>query len=311
MTGPGFVESVILDVEGLPISGIAALQRTRPRALLVGLPGGGLTSAYFHGQRHPEVSLLALAKEFGYAAVSIDRPGYGASAHALPRGLHIEQQAEVMWSVVDAVLSRFDLDVPVLLVGQSFGMKVSLHMAAASDREDLIGVDCSGAGVRYNPELPSHPGRPGNGSVALSPSQRIALFWGPEHLYPPGTTDRAHRPTAPVPASEALDSASWPSHFTRIAADVRAPVRYTVAEHERWWDVRPSTLEEFRAMLASAPTVEICHQRFAGHNISLGWAARAYHLKVLGFAEDCLNRLGRAGSEDGSAIVPAVSRNLR
>jgi hypothetical protein len=36
--------------------------------------------------------------------------------------------------------------------------------------------------------------------------------------------------------------------------------------------------------------VETAVQPGAGHNISLGWAARSYHLEVLSFAERCLLR---------------------
>jgi hypothetical protein len=69
---------------------------------------------------------------------------------------------------------------------------------------------------------------------------------------------------------------------------VRVPVRYTIADHELWWDVSPATLDEFVAMFTSSPRVEVAHQPAAGHNISLGRTARAYHLRAAAFAEECL-----------------------
>jgi hypothetical protein len=43
-------------------------------------------------------------------------------------------------------------------------------------------------------------------------------------------------------------------------------------------------------MFTAAPRVDARVQAGAGHNISLGWAARAYHLGALAFAEECLAR---------------------
>jgi hypothetical protein len=167
-------------------------------------------------------------------------------------------------------------------------MKVAVQMAACPADGDLVGVDCSGAGVRYSDDVPDHPGKPATSSRALSTAERVTLFWGVSSLYPPGTMDRANRPAAPVPPAEAMDSAIWPERLLELGPKVRVPVRYTVAEHERWWDVSPETLDAFQALFSSSPRVEISHQRSAGHNISLGWTARAYHLRAIAFAEECL-----------------------
>ena len=96
-----------------------------------------------------------------------------------------------------------------------------------------------------------------------------------------------------MPSTEARDAATWPAHLIEIAPSVRIPVRYTVADHERWWDVTQGTLDEFARMFSASPRVEIAHQFAAGHNISLGRSARAYHLSVAAFAEECL--LGTQG----------------
>nr|BFE73882.1 hypothetical protein GCM10020092_071830 [Actinoplanes digitatis] len=37
----------------------------------------------------------------------------------------------------------------------------------------------------------------------------------------------------------------------------------------------------------------------AGHNISLGWAARSYHLRAFAFLEECLGRRAPATDENG------------
>ena len=66
------------------------------------------------------------------------------------------------------------------------------------------------------------------------------------------------------------------------------PVRFTFAEHEVWWQHDQQAGARLRSQLSSAPRVVTEHQPDAGHNISLGWMARAYHLRALGFAEECL-----------------------
>jgi hypothetical protein len=46
-------------------------------------------------------------------------------------------------------------------------------------------------------------------------------------------------------------------------------------------------------MLSASPRLEIRSQVDAGHNISLGWTARSYHLRALAFAGECA-RVGEA-----------------
>ncbi|MDT0444579.1 hypothetical protein [Streptomyces johnsoniae] len=45
----------------------------------------------------------------------------------------------------------------------------------------------------------------------------------------------------------------------------------------------------------AAPLVHTGHLAGAGHNISLGHAARQYHLRVLAFLEACRDRRARPG----------------
>jgi hypothetical protein len=96
-----------------------------------------------------------------------------------------------------------------------------------------------------------------------------------------------------VPEAENREAPTWPCVFPTIAAQVRVPVRVTLAEHEPWWVTGEDELRMIAAAFSAAPVVETAVQPAAGHNISLGWAARSYHLSVLAFAERCLLRMGR------------------
>jgi hypothetical protein len=95
-----------------------------------------------------------------------------------------------------------------------------------------------------------------------------------------------------MPERERRDASRWPAVFADVAARVTAPVRLTFAEHEAWWRHDDATLTELASRFtATTPRVE--HQPGAGHNISLGWAARSYHLRALAFAEERIADLAR------------------
>ncbi|MGH8922954.1 MAG: alpha/beta hydrolase, partial [Actinomycetes bacterium] len=96
---------------------------------------------------------------------------------------------------------------------------------------------------------------------------------------------------APTPPRESAETMWWPRQFEALAPEVRVPVRLTFAQHEAWWDLSEAALTAMTARLTAAPRVTVDHLAAAGHNISLGHTATAYHLRVLAFLEECL--LGR------------------
>jgi hypothetical protein len=91
-----------------------------------------------------------------------------------------------------------------------------------------------------------------------------------------------------MPARERAELASRPRLFRSAAPRVRVPVRLTFAEHEAWWRQDADTLADLAEQFVAAPRVTVDRQLDAGHNISLGWAARSYHLRALAFLESCL-----------------------
>jgi hypothetical protein len=93
---------------------------------------------------------------------------------------------------------------------------------------------------------------------------------------------------APMPAREVNTVAGWIRLSEAILPRIRVPVRFTFAEHEAWWHHGDEEITDLTARLSTAPRIAIDRLPQAGHNISLGWAARAYHLKALAFAEECL-----------------------
>ncbi|MFF1724118.1 alpha/beta hydrolase [Streptomyces sviceus] len=275
------VRPVSVDADGIALSGLMSEPADGPtRAVIVALHGGGMNAGYFDGQAHPDVSLLALGARLGYTVLALDRPGYGASADRFPRGQRLTAQATTVRAAIAAFTARHAPHAGTLLLGHSFGAKVALAAAADNGVRGLLGVDVSGCGRRLavNPALIG-----GEAGVGLR-----RLNWGPLGLYPLQTFQVSHRVVAPVPALEVRAVVGWTKLSAVILPRVRVPVRLTFAEHEAWWRHDDDEIADLTARLSAAPRIAVDRLPHAGHNISLGWTARAYHLKALAFAEECL-----------------------
>ena len=74
-------------------------------------------------------------------------------------------------------------------------------------------------------------------------------------------------------------------------------MHYALGDHERVWSAGPSAMADIASLFVSSPRVVTATQRDAAHNLSLGWSALSYHLKVLSFAEECVLRREDAGAE--------------
>ncbi|MFI2199005.1 alpha/beta hydrolase [Streptomyces coeruleorubidus] len=250
------------------------------RAVIVALHGGGMNAGYFDGQAHPDVSLLALGARLGYTVLALDRPGYGASAGRFPRGQRLTAQAATVRAAIAAFTARHAPSASTLLLGHSFGAKVAFAAAADWSVRELLGVDISGCGRR----LAVNPGLVGcEAGLGLR-----RLNWGPLGLYPVRTFQVSQPVVAPMPAHEVGTVAGWTRLSAVILPRVRVPVRLTFAEHEAWWRHDDEEIADLTTRLSAAPRVVVDRLPHAGHNISLGWTARAYHLKALAFAEECL-----------------------
>ncbi|MFF4589172.1 alpha/beta fold hydrolase [Streptomyces sp. NPDC001388] len=285
---PSLVQQVELRAGDIHLSGLLALPPDAPpRAVVVALHGSGMAAGYFHGQADASTSLLSLAAGAGYAALALDRPGYGASARRLPHGLCLTEQARCVRAALRAYSARWATGAGFLLVGHSLGGKVALTTAATARRaERLLGVDVSGVGARW--------AVPPDRVAALRHRPDHRLHWGPLTLYPPDTFRLARGFVAPVPAREADEIPDWPGRYAEVARRIRVPVRFTFAEYERLWAWDPPALRELTSSLA-APLVRVDHEPDAGHNISLGHTARRHHLRLLDFLEECRVQSGSAG----------------
>lgn len=274
------VTDITLDAGGITLSGLHIEPAgPAPRAVVVAVHGGGMTAGYFDGQAHPSVSLLRLGASLGFSVLSLDRPGYGRSAEEIPHGQSLAEQSATLHAALDDYARRFPVGEGFLLVAHSFGGKVALTAAADDQRGRIIGLDISGCGHRYAVDFREAPG-----DLAR---ESWKWHWGPLRLYPPNSFRFSRPLVAPMPPAELRELRQWSQIFPGVAARVRVPVRFTFAEFENWWRHDTDALEEMVGHLRAA-TVTVHRQPDAGHNISLGWAARSYHLRVLAFLEELL-----------------------
>jgi pimeloyl-ACP methyl ester carboxylesterase len=282
------VRGISLEAGGTRLSGLMSEpDRALPRATVVALHGGGTGAGYFDGQAAPDLSLLELGSASGYTVLSLDRPGYGGSKEQFPEGLALAEQSPALYAAIEDFASRHETGAGLFLLAHSFGGKLALT-AAANRSEDiagmqLLGLDVSGCGHRYAMPLEELPGPHGNGGTKRN--------WGPLRHYPPGTFAGAVPFMVPMPAREREEAAHWPNVFPEIASRIRVPIRFTFAEHEAWWRHDESAIRELTSLLNTS-RVLVDRQPGSGHNISLGWAARSYHLRALGFLEECLAARG-------------------
>ena len=290
---PG-VRRVTFTTGSVPVTGLLGEPVRGPsRALVVALHGGGMNAGYFDGQAHPDVSLLTLGPRLGYTVLALDRPGYGPYAQQRPDGLTVTEQVDDIASALEdfsrpgEFTNRHGEGGGVLLLGHSFGGKLALAVAANRPPRDLLGVDVSGVG-RHLDVPPERAGlRSGFGTRRLN--------WGPLGLYPPGTFRASESVVASMPRREMDSVGDWTAVSADVLPRVRVPVRFTFAEHEAWWRHGPDDVADLVEALAGAPRVVVDRLPRSGHNISLGWAARAYHLRALAFLEECRGADGARG----------------
>lgn len=277
------VRRITLEADEVPVSGLLLTPEDVPvRATVVAVHGGGVNAHYFDGQAHPHVSLLTLGARLGFSVLAVDRPGYGRYADLFPLGQHLADQAATLWEALTDFRNRYDTGAGLFLLAHSYGGKLALTTVANNDIGDLLGLDISGMGNRYavQPDQLADPHGKG----------RWERTWGGLGLYPPGTFQLSSAMVSPMPRYELAEAAAWPRLFDNVARRIRIPVRLTFAEHERWWRHDDQSLADLVSRLSVSPRVVVDCQPDAGHNISLGWAARSYHLRSLAFLEECLAR---------------------
>ncbi|OBG33395.1 MULTISPECIES: alpha/beta hydrolase [Mycolicibacter] len=283
----------MVSADGVPMSALVA-EVPDPHAVIVALHGGGTTSIYFDCPGQPTLSLLRTGAAQGYTVIALDRPGYGSSALYPEAMTEPEQRVRLAYLAVDRILGERARGAGLFVLGHSNGCELAVRMAAADRGAGLLGLELAGTGLHYQDAA----------RTALSsavPGQRPAglreLLWEPASLYPEAVLRGITNASSGAPY-EADMVASWPRRdFPSLAAQVRVPVRFTFAEHEKVWESGPDAQREIRNIFTVADSFTTNQQPEAGHNLSLGFSAAAYHRSVLSFVNVCATAVIARDSE--------------
>lgn len=289
------VVSRVVDIDGIPMSALLSEARN-PRAVVVALHGGAVTSSYFDYPDQPRLSLLRTAAALDFTVVAIDRPGYGSSAPYGESMASPARRVDLAYGVVDRLLASRPRGAGLFLWAHSIGCDLGVRMAGDERRNDLLGLEIAGIGRHHHPGAaeildfrqrdPAALRRPGPGLRDL--------LWEPARLYPDEVVGAA-RIQSPGPPYEAAVARRWPLEFAELAARVRIPVHYTLGDHERVWSSGPEALADIAGLFTASVRVVTEEQADSGHNLSIGLTATGYHLKILSFLEECVLRYENDG----------------
>jgi pimeloyl-ACP methyl ester carboxylesterase len=273
-------------VDGVPMSGLIE-EAEDPKAVVVAFHGGSSTAAYFDCPGHPSLSLLRMGTDNGYTMVALDRPGYGSSAPYPDAMERPEQRVALAYGAIDKILGARPRGAGLFLVGHSAGCELAVRMAAdeRAAEANLRGLELAGTGLRYGESAAEIIK---TATATQRPVGLRDLLWQPEDLYPPevltGMTNTSGGALYEVEVTK-----NWARQdFPALAANVRVPVQFSVAEYERVWRSDPEALADIGAMFTAAPRYVINKQPGTGHNMSLSLRAADYHAKVLSFVEECV-----------------------
>jgi len=308
-TGNDLTSCHVVDADGIPMSARLA-EVPRPRAVVVALHGGAVTSAYFDAPGRPRHSLLQTGAALGFTVVALDRPGYGSSAAHADQMSSAGRRVDLAYAAVDRLLAQRPRGAGVFLAAHSLGCVLAVRMAADDRGAGLLGLEIAGIGRQYQPRFAAALRARVLRSGMLDAPRRDGpvtavrdMIWGPDRLYPAGADDGMHSPSPPFEGDEI---GRWPRALPALAARVRIPVRYCLGDHETVWRSGQPALAEIAALFNASLRVVAEEQPGSGHNLSLGLAAPAYHLKVLAFAEEC----ALARESESGARVRADSAEL-
>ncbi|MFJ9083443.1 MULTISPECIES: alpha/beta fold hydrolase [unclassified Streptomyces] len=293
------VHTKTVRVDGFPLSA-RVCSAPSPRAVIFALHGGGTTSLYFDCPGRPEFSLLRTGAQLGYAVVAMDRPGYGISTPYAERYRDPQRRLETTYAAMERFLDQLPGRPAVFVAAHSAGCELAMRMAADPRGLRLLGLEIAGTGLRHQPATIRALEAAGvtRQRYGRRPAGTRETLWGPAELYAEDVWNTPYI-ASDSPAYESPARAWVERDFVRLAAEVRIPVQFSLGDHERVWESGPAALAEITGLFTAAPRVRANEQAGCGHNLSLGLAARSYHLRVLAFAEECV--VQREHGEKGEA----------
>ena len=251
--------------------------------LLVCIPGGSYNARYFDVPGH---SLLEVAHESGFSIVALDRPGYQGS-DPLVGEITFERNAAVLSEAIAELWKRYEESATgVVLIGHSMGGAIAIHMAGQKHSWPLLGVSATSIHIDA-PEQVTEAWNsiPADAIVPFSKEQRLQFMYGPEGTFDPDVVDAAEISTDPIPVAELLEVVGrWITDFPDLAASVKVPVHYALAEHEQLWISTDDNVRTFSEAFTSAPSITAERVLGSGHNLDHHSGSQPFHQRQLEFA---------------------------
>jgi pimeloyl-ACP methyl ester carboxylesterase len=283
---------------GLQASGARAIASLREGddsslPLIIALHGGGFNRHYFDLESS---SFLDRAAANGFAALTIDRPGYGEST-----GVDVEEgwfpaQTEALDGLIADAWRQVGAARPgIVLIGHSFGATIAIRLAGRSRERSwpLLALAISGSLDGPPPSMlgfaASIGDAPPHAPIALEPPMVREFFYGPDDSFDPAVLDEATTSVAPAPAVEIREWAHrWSDEAAAATAAVEVPVHLRVSENDAVLDVTPDSLTRFASSFSAAPSMDAALIEGAGHNADHHHAGTTLHLEQLAFASSVL-----------------------
>jgi hypothetical protein len=196
-----------------------------------------------------------------------------------------QRRVELCYAAVEKILDTRARGAGMFVLAHSAGSELALRMATHDGGPQLLGVEIAGTGRRHQPAARDILRGPALRDIRRGVRE---LLWQTMHLYPADVIDSVVRGSW-SPAYEAGVVANWSKRdFPDLAARVAFPVRFSLADHEPFWEAGPAALADIAAMFTASPRAIVNEQHDSPHNLSLGISAAAYHLGVLSFVEECI-----------------------
>lgn len=280
-------QPIAITIDGTTLSG-RHRGVPQPKALIFCIHGGSYTSRYFDFQSQAGETLFALAPQYGYSVLAIDRPGYGAADKL---SMDFDAQAALLRKAAAAALKQYAPDsAGVFLVGHSIGAMLAMLMAAG-EQGTYLGLDLNGAGLAYRASsrqgltqyvaMPSPPREPNRAA-------RLGRMFGPSDTFAAAAAEEDFTAAPLSQPAEIKEAIGWDERVLKIAPTIKMPVNFSLSEFDALWEATPEIIARARTLFAASPLLEARVQRFAGHSVHLHKIARAYNLRTIAFADECL-----------------------
>lgn len=283
-----------IDVDGAAITGRenarASEAAGRPKPLLVGVHGGGFTSAYFDLDAF---SFLDRAAQAGVSALAIDRPGHGDSTPLPADHPAIRGNAEVLNAAIGQLWRERQEDSSgVVLVGHSIGSAAVLDLAGQTTDWPLLGVAVSGIGLAPPAGIPPYwEEHAPEVWIPVPDAGWTHLMFGKAGTYPPEAPAMVKAISVPVFSKELIEiNTVWREQVLDLAARVRVPVHYRQGDGDNLWANGQDENDRFARAFVNAPLVDAALVADTGHCIDFHLTGAAFHAQQIDFAIRCAER---------------------